>query len=227
MKEAAVQRLIQYFRCTERGHANARFLHLDMKELTGEEKGKVEKTAALWDLAVQARLRDIVEQLENALEKQSVDMTVLKPNHFATLSVYFAKLATFEVEKPRDGLARYCQGSKEYVLGSSVKSREHLASQRLRHCHDSGAPQFEVLEQAGQAIAAAPVVRELCHMGFAGHDKLVQHCHTNARRPSRIQKASVSHSRGSRALLAAALEQAQHGTGLSIPSQALSAKLCQ
>ncbi len=33
-----------------------------------------------------------------------------------------------------------------------------------------------MLEQAGQAIASAPVVCELCRMGFAGHDKLAQHC---------------------------------------------------
>ncbi len=98
VKEAAAQRLIQYIRCTERGHANARFLHLDLKELTGDEKGKIEKTAAEWNLAAQARLRDMVEQLEKTLEKQNIDMAVFKPNHFVTLSVYFAKLATFEVE---------------------------------------------------------------------------------------------------------------------------------
>ena len=46
VREAAVQRLIQYFRCTKQGHANARFLHLGKKDLTGDEVGKVEKTAA-------------------------------------------------------------------------------------------------------------------------------------------------------------------------------------
>ncbi len=107
-KEAAAQRLIQYFRRTDRGHANARLLQLNQKELTCDEKGKVEKTTAEWDLAVQARLRDMVEQLENALEMENVDMTVFKPNHFATLSVYFAKLVAFEIEKPRNGLARFC-----------------------------------------------------------------------------------------------------------------------
>ncbi len=181
-------------------HANARFLHLGKKELIGDKKGKVEKTAAEWDLAVQARLRDIVEQLENALEKQNVDMTVFKPNHFATLSVYFAKLVAFEIEKPRNGLARYRLGLKEYILGGSIGSREHLASQCLpRHYDDSGAPQFDVLEQAGQAIASAPVVCELCYTGFAGHDKLDQHCKKQTRRSSRIQKATASQSRASRA----------------------------
>ena len=118
-----------------------------------------------------------MERLADALGKKSVDMTIFKPNRFATLSVYFAKLASFEEDKPRDGSARWCWGLKQHGHGSSIGSREHLASQCLpRHYDDSGAPQPDVLEQAGQAIASAPVVCELCHMGFAGHDKLAQHC---------------------------------------------------
>ncbi len=86
--------------------ANARFLHLGKNELAGHEKGDVGKTAAEWDLAVQARLREMVGQLEKAFEKNSGKMTGFKPNRFATLSVYFAELVTFEIEKPRNGLAR-------------------------------------------------------------------------------------------------------------------------
>ncbi len=73
-KEAAAQRLIQYFRCTEQGHANARFQHLGKKDLIGDDKEEVEKTAAERDLAVQARLRDMVVQLAKAFDKNNVKM---------------------------------------------------------------------------------------------------------------------------------------------------------
>ncbi len=129
------------------------------------------------DLAVQTQLRGMVEQLVDAFDKNGVPATAFNPNHLATLSVYFAKFVRIEKQTPQNGLARWCWGLKRTVPGDSSESEDHLASQCLpRHYDDSGAPQLDVLEQAGQAIASAPVTCELCHVGLQGHDTLRQHC---------------------------------------------------
>ena len=35
------------------------------------------------------------------------------------------------------------------------------------------------IDDAGRAVASAPVTCELCHVGLSGHDKLAQHCRRN------------------------------------------------
>ncbi len=123
VEEAAVQRLIQYSRSTERVNANARFL--DLKESYRDESGKDKAKKVETDVAAQSALRDMARQLADACGKNSVKITVFKPNHFATLSVYFAKLVTFETQKPMNGLARWCWGLHRY---SRRPSAGHLST---------------------------------------------------------------------------------------------------
>ena len=70
---------------------------------------------------------------------------------------------------------------KQYAPGSEIElageARGHLSSQCLpRHYDDSGALQLAVLEAPGQAIASAPVVCELCHVGLSDWNALAHHC---------------------------------------------------
>ena len=59
----------------------------------------------------------------------------------------------------------------------SLNCKEHLATQCLpQHYDDSGALQLGVLEAPGQAIASAPVVCELCHVGLSDWNALAHHC---------------------------------------------------
>ena len=46
------------------------------------------------ELAAETSLRKMVKDLNDALEKQGIDMTVFKANQFAALSVYYAKFLT-------------------------------------------------------------------------------------------------------------------------------------
>ena len=119
----------------------------------------------------------MVQNLGAAFEKEGIDMTALKPNHFATLGVYFAQFLSTKrfFSRGRNGLRRWMKGLGKYIPGSAIEPegerREHLASQCLpRHYDESGTPRPCVEETSGQAIAAAPVTCELCHRGFAGHD---------------------------------------------------------
>ena len=110
-----------------------------------------------------------------------MDITNLKPNHVATLSVYYALFLKSDNRRSVNGLARWCFGLRKYVAGADIEvgpeKRAHLASQCLpQHFDDSGVPQPTVLHTGGQAIAAAPVTCELCGVGFAGYDCWAQHC---------------------------------------------------
>ena len=113
----------------------------------------------------------MVESLEAALEKEGISATLFNPNHFATLSVYFARFLGTDRVRSRNGLRRWVDGLKKYIPGSAIEPeaerREHLASQCLpRHYDDNGVPQPVVEQRAGQAIASAPVTCELRHHGF-------------------------------------------------------------
>ena len=111
-------------------------------------------------------------------------MTVFTPNQFAAMSVYYANFLakrSGREGKAKNGLARWCFGLPAFVSGEAIEPeslrRACLASQCLPHHYDaSGTAQPVASERACQAIAAAPVTCELCHMGFAGHEKLQQHC---------------------------------------------------
>ena len=159
---------------------NARFL--DLKE-TVDEGGERKVIKVVTALAAETSLRKMVQDLNDALEKQGIDMTVFKPNQFVVLSVYYAKFPTQVTARTKHWLnRRYCGGLRQYVLGNNIEPKEewdlsskqyvlasqqeHLASQCLpKHYDDSGVAQLVALEQSGQAIASAPVVCELCHMG--------------------------------------------------------------
>ena len=52
----------------------------------------------------------MVQNLQAAFEKECIDMTALKPNHFANLSVYFANLIRTERFFTRVRNGRYCAG---------------------------------------------------------------------------------------------------------------------
>jgi len=154
--EAAVQRLLEYALDKARGGANARFLQLKVDAVPVEEK-------------LRRMMRDIVE----AFEKQSIDVTVFKPNHLATLSAYYALFLRKDGARPQNGLARWCFGLRRYVAGSEIEPaegrHEHLASRCLpKHYDASGAAQPAGTNRSGQAIATAPVTCELCHIGLAG-----------------------------------------------------------
>ena len=125
----------------------------------------------------------MVKDLNDAFEKQAIDMTIFKPNQFAALSVFYAQFLTQVTTRTKHWLnRRYCCGLRQYVPGSEIEPKEewdmssrqyvpvsqqdHLASQCLpKHYDHSGVAEPAGLEQSGQAIASAPVVCELCHVG--------------------------------------------------------------
>ena len=138
-----------------------------------------------------------VQDLNDAFEKQGIDMTFFKPNQFAALSVYHAQFLTQVTNRTKHWLnRRYCCGLKQYVPGNEIETQrqqellaspgneietqrqqELLASQCLpKHYEDSSISQPAGLEQSGQAIASALVVCELCHIGLSGFDTFHQHC---------------------------------------------------
>ena len=179
MLDMAVQRLVTYCEDTSNAYTNARFL--DLNETVGE--GGNEKVIKLQDaVASKTRLTQMVLNLQEAFDTQGIDMTAFKPNQFAVLAVYYAKFLTHSTSRTRNWInGRYCNGLRQYVPGNEIEPEaarhEHLASQCTpRHYDGGGVLQPAVLEQAGQAIAAAPVTCELCHVGFSGFDKFEQHC---------------------------------------------------
>ena len=191
MHEEAVQRLVAYWRVDDNHFANARFL--DLKEAVGEDGGRKE-SKVVSEVAAETSLRKMVKDLNDAFEKQGIDMTIFKPNQFAALSVYYAQFLTQVTTRTKHWLnRRYCCGLRQYVPGNEIEPKEewdvssrqyvpvsqqeHLASQCLpKHYDDSGVAQSACLEQSGQAIASAPIVCELCHKGFSGFDIFTQHC---------------------------------------------------
>ena len=116
MLESAVQRLVNYSLDSRNACANARFL-----DLRGTEAERREQ------------LKGMVHALADVLEKENVDLTTFKPNHFATLSVYHALFLRKGIYRPRNGLNRWCFGLRAYILGSEIESeadkKENLASQ--------------------------------------------------------------------------------------------------
>ena len=67
-----------------------------------------------------------------AFDKEGIDMTVFKPNHFATLCVYYSLFLRRSNMSPRNGLARWCSGIRAYIPGDTIEPeeirRENLAS---------------------------------------------------------------------------------------------------
>ena len=95
----------------------------------------------------------MVKTLEAALEKESINVLAFKPNHFATLSVYFAKFLSTDQSRPQDGLRRWAFGLKQYIPGSVIEPaderRDLLASQCLpRHYLEGGVSQPVLGERA-------------------------------------------------------------------------------
>ena len=126
-------------------------------------------------------MANIVESLEEALQKEGISLISLKPSHFATLRVFIAEFLDAVRTRPQKGVRRWGLGFKKHIRESAVepeaKRREDLASQcGPLHYDDSGAPQLVIDERASRAIASAIVTCELCHQGFAGHDAFEQHC---------------------------------------------------
>ena len=165
MVEAAVQRLIADSAEPTWSYAQAQFLKL---------KGTI--------MDRQRQLRDMVQKLAEAFQKENVDPAAFKPNHFASLSAYHAIFLRKGDSRSRDGLNRWCFGLRGYVPGDCIETKEekqeHLASQCLpRHYDASGVAQLAGQNLPGRAIASAPVTCELCHVGLAGHDKLKSHRH--------------------------------------------------
>ncbi len=97
MHEAAVQRLIEYSRDVSNICANARFLNL---QETLSEDGANKTIQCQTEVAAQTTLRSMVRQLAQAFDKEGVDMTHFKPNHFATLSVYYSQFLRKDKNKP-------------------------------------------------------------------------------------------------------------------------------
>ena len=89
MLEAAVQRLIAYVADPTWSYAQAQFLKL---------KGTT--------MDRQRQLRDMVQKLAEAFQKENVDPAAFKPNHFASLSAYHAILLRKGDCRPRNGLNR-------------------------------------------------------------------------------------------------------------------------
>ena len=93
MLDAAAQRLIAYSADPTWSYAQARFL-------------KLKGTA----MDRQRQLRDMVQKLAEAFQKEHVDPVAVKPNHFASLSAYHAICLRNGDSRPRYGLDRWCFG---------------------------------------------------------------------------------------------------------------------
>ena len=74
MQEEAVLRLIAYMDIDDNNFANARFL--DLKEAVGEG-GDCKVSKVMSELAAETSLKKMVKDLNDALEKQGIDMTCL------------------------------------------------------------------------------------------------------------------------------------------------------
>ena len=105
MQEAAVLRLVAYSKVDDNLFANARFLNL--KETVDDGR------------AAETSLRNMVKDLNDAFEKQVIDMTIFKPNQFAALSVYYVQFVTQVTTRTNHWLnRRYCCGLRQYVPGN-------------------------------------------------------------------------------------------------------------
>ena len=82
--EAVVKRLIDYSQDSARGFANWRFLNMMMRDEQGNTRTACDVSSA------QSVIRQMVHTLAAASEKESMDLTNLKPSHVAALSVYYA-----------------------------------------------------------------------------------------------------------------------------------------
>ena len=115
MQEEAVLRLVAYKDVDDNCFANARFL--DLKDAV-EEGVDCKVSKVMSELAAETSLRKMVKDLNDALEKQGIDMTVFKANQFAALSVYYAKFLTQARTRTKHWLnRRYCCGLRQYVPG--------------------------------------------------------------------------------------------------------------
>ena len=90
MLEAAVQRLIAYGADPTWSYAQALFLKLKSTVMDRQQQ-----------------LRDMVQKLAEAFQKEIVESAVFKPNHFASLSAYHAIFLRKGDSRPRDGLIRW------------------------------------------------------------------------------------------------------------------------
>ena len=162
LQETSVQRLREIVRCDDKAYANTHFLKLQHKTWTD----------------IEDTLTRMVADLVVTFEKRSVDVCLFKPRQLATLAVYHALFVNRSRLQP-SRWARWIWNGPEYVPGNllSLNCKEHLATQCLpQHYDDSGALQLGVLEAPGQAIASAPVVCELCHVGLSDWSALAHHC---------------------------------------------------
>ena len=83
--EEAVLRLVAYSKADDNNLGNARFL--DLKEAVGEgDDRKVGNAVSV--VAAETSLSKVVKDLNDAFEKQGIDMTVFKPNQFNALNIY-------------------------------------------------------------------------------------------------------------------------------------------
>ena len=136
--------ILQFWHCDytdvdDNCFANTRFL--DLKEAVGEGGDcKVSKVGS--EFAAETSLRKMVKDLNDALEKQGIDMTVFKANQFAALSVYYATFLTQATTRTKHWLnRRYCCGLRQYVPGHDIEPKEmqqeHLASRCLPNHYDA------------------------------------------------------------------------------------------
>ena len=122
MQEKAVLRLLAYWKVDDNSFANARFL--DLKEAVGEG-GDPQVSKVVSELAAETSLRKMVKDLNDAFEKQGIDMTGFKPNQFAALSVYYAQFLTQVTSRTKHWLnRRYCCGLRQYVPGNEIEPKE-------------------------------------------------------------------------------------------------------
>ena len=162
--DSAVQRLCSY--CNDPTWADEHARFVGVQGTATERQGK---------------LRSMVQTLADAFEKQNIDARAFKPNHFATLSVYYALFVGKDDTCPRNGLNRWCCGLRSYIPGAVIEAtdekQKHLASSCMpRHYESSDNAEPPGLGKPGRAVAAAPVTCELCHQGLSGFDKLKFHC---------------------------------------------------
>ena len=80
------------------------------------------------DIEKQTQLRDMVEKLREAFDKENVDITAFKPGQVATLSVYYALFLRKNDTRPRNGLNRWCFGLRTYIPGKEIESTEDRQS---------------------------------------------------------------------------------------------------
>ena len=162
--DSAVQRLCSY--CNDPTWADEHARFVGVQGTATERQGK---------------LRSMVQTLADAFEKQNVDARAFKPNHFATLSVFYALFIGKDDTRPRNGINRWCCGLRSYIPGAVIEATDekqtHLASACMPwHYEPSGNAEPPGLRKPGRAVAAAPVTCELCHQGLSGFDKLKFHC---------------------------------------------------